>query len=235
MALLDVISMSDFTKEQIIAVLDAAEEVKKAVHDQEFNQLVFKRKYGKDVHSILSGVKVATLFLENSTRTNFSFRAAAGTASGFVDGFASKAYTSLKKGETWADTAAMFAGYGYNALIMRSTTEGLPRWTKEFLRENDKQVKEQHQTLNIPYSYTPPIVINGGDGKNQHPTQCFLDLFTIREIARAHNKTLDGLHISLLNDLAHGRTNASLMSIAHLFNFTLHFAYPLVSGHNNTG
>ena len=69
-------------------------------------------------------------------------------------------------------------------------------------------------------------MINGGDGKNQHPTQCFLDLFTMRELARANGRSLEGMDLALLNDLAHGRTNASLMSVAHLFDFKLHFAYP---------
>ena len=222
----DIISMRDFSKEEIIAVLDAAEEVKKAIHHQFSYGNEFKNKHGRDVRSLLKGLKIAALFLENSTRTNFSFRAAAGTAGGFVDGFPTQAHTSLKKGETWADTAGMFAGYGYDALVIRSTEEGLPRWTKEFLEENYKQIKAQHQKFNLPFNYKVPLIINGGDGKNQHPTQCFLDLFTMREIARAHGKELEGLNISLLNDLKHGRTNASLMSVAHLFNFKLHFAYP---------
>lgn len=222
----DVISMRDFSKEEIIAILDIADDVKKAIHDDNFNQTIFKEKYGRAVNNLLQGVSVATLFLENSTRTNYSFRAAVMKAGGKFDGFPSQTYTSLQKGETWADTAAMFAGYGYDAIIMRSTTEGLPRWTKEFLIRNQQLLLEQHHQLKLPFNYKIPLIVNGGDGKNQHPTQCFLDLFTMREIARAHGQELDGLKLALLNDLAHGRTNASLMSIAHLFNFELHFAYP---------
>ncbi len=223
---MDIISMQDFSKEDILAVLDTAEEIKKAIHDPEFNHNYFKSKYGRVVEKLLEGIKVATLFLENSTRTNHSFRAAVIKAGGNFDGFPSDEYTSLKKGETWADTAAMFSGYGYDALVIRSITEGLPRWTKEYLIQSHQQIKRQHHSLGLPFNYRIPIIINGGDGKNQHPTQCFLDLFTIREIARSHHKDLDGLHLALLNDLAHGRTNASLMSVAHLFNFKLHFAYP---------
>jgi aspartate carbamoyltransferase catalytic subunit len=221
-----IISMRDFSKEDILNVLDATSEIKKAIHDHDYNKNVFQAKYGKKVENLLEGVKAATLFIENSTRTNHSFRAAVMKAGGNFDGFPTKDHTSLKKGETWADTAAMFSGYGYNTLIMRSTTEGLPRWTQEFLEQDHEHIKNQHQTMNIPFSYKVPLIVNGGDGKNQHPTQCFLDLFTIREIAHANGKELDGLDLALLNDLAHGRTNASIMSIAHLFNFKLHFAYP---------
>ncbi|MBT5740135.1 hypothetical protein HOI26_03470, partial [Candidatus Woesearchaeota archaeon] len=223
---MDVISMQDFSKEQILSILNVATDVKKALHDNEFNEETFISKYGSPVQKILENKKVATLFLENSTRTNFSFRAAVMQAGGNCDGFPSKEYTSLKKGETWADTVAMFAGYGYDAIVMRSTIEGLPRWTKETLNKTHKLISSQHKDLNVAFSYKVPMVVNGGDGKNQHPTQCFLDLFTIREIAQAHGKSLDHLKISLLNDLAYGRTNASLMSIAHLFNFELHLAYP---------
>ncbi len=222
----DVISMRDFSKEEILAILDIAEDVKKAIHEESFNQNAFKEKYGRTVDRLLEGIIVATLFLENSTRTNHSFRAAVMKAGGKFDGFPSQTYTSLQKGETWADTAAMFAGYGYNAIAMRSTTEGLPRWTKEFLIRNQQLLLEQHQQLKLFFNYKIPLIINGGDGKNQHPTQCFLDLFTMREIARAHGTDLEGLKLALLNDLAHGRTNASLISVAHLFNFELHFAYP---------
>jgi len=222
---IDVISMRDFSKEQIISILDVAADVKKALHDSAFHE-VFREKYGYYVNELLKELKVATLFLENSTRTNHSFRAAVLSGGGSFDGFPSANYTSLKKGETWADTAAMFAGYGYDAIVMRSTTEGLPRWTKHYLKKTHALMQYQHHKLGLPFSSLVPMIVNGGDGKNQHPTQCFLDLFTMREIAKAHDCDLEGLNLALLNDLAHGRTNASLMSVAHHFNFTLHLAYP---------
>ena len=217
--------MTDFSKEQIVAILDAADEVKRAVLNPQYDR-EFQQKHGRSVNNLLQGIHVATLFLENSTRTNYSFRTAGMKTGGSVDGFPSKVYTSLEKGETWADTVAMFAGWGYDAIVMRSKVEGLPRWTKEALTKTHQHLASQHQEFQHAFPQKVPLVINGGDGKNPPPTQCLLDLFTIREIARKHGKQLDGLHISLLNDLAHGRTNASLMSVAHLFNFTLHFAYP---------
>lgn len=221
----DIISMRDFSKEQILTILDVADDVKLAVHDSSY-QPTFRQKYGRSIEDLLRDVRVAVMFVENSTRTHYSFRAAVNRAGGHVDGFSSADDTSLKKGETWADTAAMFAGYGFNALVMRTTTEGTPRWTKESLTLRHEQVKEQHQTLGLPYAYHVPMVLNGGDGKNQHPTQCLLDLMTIREIARGEGKDLDGLDVALLNDLKYGRTNASLMSVAHHFDWKLHFAHP---------
>ena len=223
---MDIISMRDFSKEDILTVLDLTAEVKRAIHDPQYDEKVFRNKHARRIPQLLEELTVATLFLENSTRTNHSFRAAVMKSGGRVDGFSSPDDTSLKKGETWADTVAMFAGYGFDAIVMRSTTEGLPRWTQEFLEANHQQMAAQHKSLDLPYSYRVPVVINGGDGKNQHPTQCFLDLFTMRELARAKGRDLEGLEVALLNDLAHGRTNASLMSVAHHFDWKLHFAYP---------
>lgn len=220
----DVISMRDFSKEEILHILEVAGDIKRAIHDQ--SDTSFHKKYGRELSKILEGVSVATLFLENSTRTNYSFRTAAVKAGGSVDGFPTQDHTSLKKGETWADTASMFAGYGYNVLVIRSTEEGLPRWTKEILTQNNQQLALQHQEFGVPFNYQIPSIINGGDGKNQHPSQCLLDLFTMQEIARSNGRELDGLNLALLNDIKHGRTISSLMSVANLFKFNLHFAYP---------
>ncbi len=221
----DIISMRDFSKEQIVTILDVADDVKKAVHDRAYGN-TFKRKYGRSLETVLKGTKTAMMFVENSTRTHYSFKTAVAMAGGYADGFSSADDTSLKKGETWAETATMFAGNGFNALVMRTTTEGMPRWTKEYLQLKYELVRAQHQQMGKPYSYRVPMILNGGDGKNQHPTQCLLDLMTIREIARSEGKELEELDIALLNDLKYGRTNASLMSVAHHFDWTLHFAHP---------
>ncbi len=219
----DVISMNDFSRKDIDIIFEVTDDIRRALHSKSENKK-FKKKYGRPVNKLLKGLNVAALFRENSTRTNFSSRIAVGGAGGFIDGFPSEAYTSLKKGETWAHTVAMFAGLGYDAIIMRSTTEGLPRWTKESLIQGHQLLTSQHADIGEPFGYRVPIVINGGDGKNQHPTQCLLDLYTMRMIAKSKGKSLDGSRVALLNDLAHGRTVSSLMSVAHLFDLELHLA-----------
>lgn len=220
---MDVISMRDFSKEQILAILDCVDDVKMALHNKGKG---FREKYGYELGNLLDGTSLFAAFAENSTRTNFSFQAAADRAGASVRGFPTKEYTSLEKGETWGDTFAMIAGWGYDAILMRSTEEGLPRHVKEFLNRDNDMMGEQHKLLGKEYSFNVPMIINGGDGKNQHPTQCFLDLYTMRELARSEGKELDGLELALLNDLKYGRTNSSIISVAHLFDFKLHFAYP---------
>lgn len=222
----DVISMRDFSKEEILFILDVSEDVKRAFQDKNYDERTFKEKYHNSARELLRDINVATLFLEKSTRTHFSFRTAINKAGGHVEGFTNSEDTSLGKGETWADTIEMFAGFDNNALIMRTTTEGIPRWSKEVVEKNHAHLTQQHQSLRKPFTRNCPIILNGGDGTNQHPTQCFLDLFTIREIVSSLGKDLDNLDLALLNDLRYGRTNSSLMSIAPLFNWKLHFAYP---------
>jgi len=79
--------------------------------------------------------------------------------------------------------------------------EGAARWASE--------------VSNVP-------VINAGDGANQHPTQCLLDLFSIKKT----QNTLDNLHIAMVGDLKYGRTVHSLVEAMCNFNTTFHLVSP---------
>jgi aspartate carbamoyltransferase catalytic subunit len=221
----DVISIKDFSREEILAVLDAAEDVERAIHEPGFSSK-FEKKYGRKLEDLLAGELIATTFVENSSRTYHSFRAAALKSGAKIDGFPTEDYTSLKKGETWTDTMAMIAGYGAGGIVMRTKIEGVPRLTKEFLQRNHEHLSRQHARLGLPYSYKVPKVFNGGDGTHEHPTQFLLDAYLMRKLARAEGKDLDGLSIALTNDLAHSRVQGSHINGAVLFNWTLHFAHP---------
>lgn len=65
-------------------------------------------------------------------------------------------------------------------------------------------------------------VINAGDGTGEHPTQALLDVFTIRQ----ELGTVNGLNITLLGDLKHGRTVHSLARLLALYNVTLTYVSP---------
>ncbi|HQB20208.1 MAG TPA: aspartate carbamoyltransferase, partial [Bacteroidales bacterium] len=65
-------------------------------------------------------------------------------------------------------------------------------------------------------------IINGGDGSNQHPTQCLLDLYSIKKT----QGTLDNLDIALVGDLKYGRTIHSLAIAMSNFNTTFHLVSP---------
>lgn len=56
----------------------------------------------------------------------------------------------------------------------------------------------------------------------EHPTQALLDIFTIRE----EIGTVNGLTITMVGDLKHGRTVHSLARLLTLYNVTLQYVSP---------
>jgi len=178
----DVISIRDFTADEILTILDYA------------------KKFEVIKKPILQGKILATLFYEPSTRTKLSFESAMMSLGGSVLGFAEAGISSAAKGESLYDTAKMIDGYA-DVLVIRHPLEGSARRAAE--------------AAAIP-------VINGGDGANQHPTQTFLDLYTIIK----NKGTLDGLHIGFLGDLKYGRTVHSLSEALSHFNCRMYFVAP---------
>ncbi|NLD17239.1 MAG: aspartate carbamoyltransferase [Tissierellia bacterium] len=128
---------------------------------------------------------LATLFYEPSTRTRFSFEAAMLRLGGKVIGFSEPGSSSVKKGESIADTIKTVGSYS-DIIAIRHPKEGAPRYASE-------------------NSFVP--VINAGDGGHQHPTQTLTDLLTIK---RKKGKLSD-LTIGFCGDLKFGRTVHSLI------------------------
>ncbi len=149
---------------------------------------------------ILDGYVIATLFFEPSTRTRLSFESAANQLGGKVIGFSDASSSSVKKGESLKDTIKTVANYS-DLIVMRHPLEGSARFASE--------------VSNVP-------VINAGDGANQHPTQCLLDLYSIRKT----QGKLDNLHIAFVGDLKYGRTVHSNVIALTNFNCTFHFVSP---------
>ena len=141
-------------------------------------------KYTKVGTDSAKGRLMGTLFFEPSTRTRLSFQAAMKRLGGDTIGFSSKEGTSVKKGETLADTLRTVEQY-VDILVTRHPSEGSAKLASEL--------------LDIP-------VINGGDGSANHPTQTLLDLYTIRE----ELGEIDGKTITLAGDLRYSRTTRSL-------------------------
>lgn len=134
---------------------------------------------------ILDGLIMASLFYEESTRTRFSFETAMLRLGGSVISTENaRQFSSVSKGETLEDTIRIMGGYA-DVLVMRHYESGAARRAADVSR--------------VP-------IINAGDGAGQHPTQAFLDLYTIeKELGR-----IDGIQIAVVGDLANGRTVRSL-------------------------
>ncbi len=168
-----IISIADFTRSDILAILSRAEALERQPQG-----------------ALLAGKLMATLFFEPSTRTRLSFEAAMQKLGGRVIGFSDAGSTSTKKGESLHDTIRMVEQYA-DVIVMRHGRDGAARLASEHSR--------------VP-------IINGGDGANQHPSQTFLDLYTIAKLFPAFTAGERVLTIAFAGDLRYGRTVHSLSS-----------------------
>ena len=154
-------------------------------------------KTGSDM---LKGKVLATLFYEPSTRTRLSFETAMLKLGGGNIGFAEPEITSVQKGENLADTIRTIENYA-DIIALRHSMEGAAKLAAEFSK--------------VP-------IINGGTGAQEHPTQAFIDLYTIRK----EKGKIDGLKIALIGDLRYGRTVHSLAFALALYNIQLYLVSP---------
>ncbi len=132
----------------------------------------------------LRGRTVINLFLEPSTRTRTSFEIAAKRLSADAINM-SPAASATVKGESLVDTAKTLDAMDCDLLVIRHRYAGAPYIMSQNMRAH---------------------IINGGDGKHQHPTQALLDLFTIRERFGG----FEGLKVGIVGDIAHSRVFGSL-------------------------
>ena len=112
----DIISVKDFTRQELEFVYDSAEEIGKK-----------KAAMGDE----LKGKTVALLFFEPSTRTYSTFQIAAESLGCRTAGFQNPAYSSVSKGETLHDTLKMFEGYGADCMGIRHSLMGAARFASE--------------------------------------------------------------------------------------------------------
>jgi aspartate carbamoyltransferase catalytic subunit len=119
---------------------------------------------------------------------------------GKIIGFADPTATSQKKGESLSDAIRMADAYS-DVIVIRHPKEGAARLAAKF--------------ANSP-------VLNAGDGAGRHPTQCLLDLFTIK----TEKKKIKNKNIALVGDLRYGRTVHSLAYALSLYGANLTFVSP---------
>ena len=131
---------------------------------------------------------VFNLFYENSTRTAMSFAAAAHRL-GASPVFLPVEQSSIKKGETFDDTARTLNAMRPDCIVVRHRENGAPARMTEL--------------MDCP-------VINAGDGTNEHPTQALLDALALR----IRFGRIEGLRIAICGDIRHSRvarSNAKLL------------------------
>ncbi|MGC4130151.1 MAG: aspartate carbamoyltransferase catalytic subunit [Bergeyella sp.] len=144
-------------------------------------------------------IYVSNLFFENSTRTKTSFDIAQRKLGLNVVPF-DVSTSSVKKGETLYDTVKTVESLGVNLVVIR--------------HEKDEYYKDL-KNIKIP-------IINGGDGKGNHPSQCLLDLFTIyQEFGK-----FEGLKIAIVGDVKHSRVANSNAEALRKLGAKVYFSGP---------
>ena len=126
---------------------------------------------------------IVNLFYENSTRTRISFELAEKRLSADTINFAASG-SSVDKGETLLDTVNNILSMKVDMVVMRHASSGAPHFLAKHI---------------------PAIIINAGDGTNEHPTQALLDAFSMME----KFGDLKGLDVAIVGDIMHSRVALS--------------------------
>lgn len=157
----------------------------------EATDVMLRELRGGAVRRRLEGKVVSLAFFEPSTRTRLSFETAAKRLGAETIGFTAEEATSVAKGESFTDTIRMLDAYS-DLIVVRHKYEGAATLAAE--------------VASVP-------VINGGDGRQHHPTQAMLDLYTVRTLF----STIDGLNYLIVGDLRYARTVSSFLYALSLF------------------
>lgn len=165
------LGLKDYPGEDIQKIIDTAYQFK----------TVLQRPI-KKVPS-LQGITIVNLFFENSTRTKISFELAQKRLSADTVNFSASS-SSLKKGESFKDTAQNIEAMKIDAVVMRHPTPGAPIHLTKFIDS---------------------IIINAGDGTHEHPTQAILDMMSLHE----KFGKIKGLKVAIIGDILHSRVALS--------------------------
>jgi aspartate carbamoyltransferase catalytic subunit len=139
----------------------------------------------------LRGRLLVNLFFESSTRTRTSFEIAAKRLGADTISITASG-SSVDKGESLVDTLNTLGAMRPDAIVMRHAASGAPHFLARYL---------------------PTPIINAGDGTHEHPTQALLDARTILD----RRKSLEGLCVAIIGDIAHSRVARSNMYLLSKF------------------
>jgi len=144
------------------------------------------------LQGVLSHKRAMLYFSQPSTRTFLSFCAACEILGMKLGEVRDTSMSSEFKGESQEDSVRSFSSY-FDLIVMRSKIGGLAERMAWMLSNSERTVP----------------IINAGSGKDQHPTQAVLDIYTLQ---RSFEKTggIDGKRIVFVGDLLRGRTVRSL-------------------------
>jgi len=147
------------------------------------------------LQDLLRHKRAMLYFSQPSTRTFLSFCAACQILGLSVGEVRDTATSSEFKGESQEDSVRSFSSY-FDMIVMRSHVGGLAERMAWVLSNSER----------------PVPIINAGSGKDQHPTQALLDIYTLQRSFERRDG-IDGKTIVFVGDLLRGRTVRSLSAL----------------------
>jgi len=161
------------------------------------------------LHDLLSDKRAMLYFTQPSTRTFLSFCAACQILGLGIGEVRDTATSSEFKGESREDSVRTFSSF-FDLIVMRTQEAGLAERMAWVLSNSER----------------PVPIISAGSGRDQHPTQALLDIYTLQRSFAARGG-VDGKRIVFVGDLARGRTVRSLAALlANYRDMTLCFVAP---------
>lgn len=171
---------------------------------------IAKSKTGMEyLTSLLNHKRAMLYFVQPSTRTFLSFYSACQILGIRCAEVRDTKTSSEIKGESEEDTVRTFSSY-VDLIIMRHPKENFADNIAASLDKTGRRVP----------------LINAGSGKDQHPTQALLDIYTLQRSFKYRGGT-DGKKIAFVGDLRRGRTCRSLSVLLSMFDdVKLYFVAP---------
>ena len=189
--------MNNFSQNGIISIRDLSKDDLEKIYSKTNEIMEMKTEQRQEM---ARGKTLGYLFFEPSTRTTLSFQSAMALIGGTSFGIADATSSSIKKGESLADTVKIMSGYA-DVIVLRHSLDGASKFAAEIS--------------------TKPV-INAGSGTTEHPTQAILDLYTIKkELGK-----IDGKNIGIVGDLKYGRTVYSLLYGLSNYDVNVHLISP---------
>lgn len=191
------LSASDLRLEDVLAILDTAEEMS-SVNERDIKKL-----------PTLRGKTVVNLFFEDSTRTRISFEVAEKRLSADVINFSAKG-SSVSKGESLKDTAQTLEAMGADAVVMRHWASGAAQvlaqsgWIQGSI-VNAGDGTHEHPTQALLDAFTLR--------KRLHATA-------------SKSKSLDGVKVAIVGDILHSRVARSNLSLLTTMGAEVHLVAP---------
>lgn len=142
--------------------------------------------------NLLSHKRAMLYFSQPSSRTFLSHLAACQILGLTTGSVRDTSISSEFKGESKEDSIRTFSSY-FDLIIMRTPEKGLAEKMAWELSNSDR----------------PVPIVNAGSGKDQHPTQALLDIYTLLR-SFENNGGLKNRTVTFCGDLKRGRTVRSL-------------------------